>query len=56
MNEIQEKIRRKQIQHCWKSSGLLYVNLDINLAPTEIEQINTNFKVNFNVEIHISEI
>ena len=55
MNEIQLKINRKQIQHCWKSSGLLDVNLDIDLTPTEIEQINYNFEDNFDVKIHISE-
>jgi hypothetical protein len=38
-----------------RSSGLLDVNLDIDLTPTEIEQINSNFEDNFDVEIHISE-
>ena len=55
MNEIQLKISRKQTQHCWKSSGLLDVNLDIDLTPTEIEQIISNLEDNFDVEIHISE-
>jgi hypothetical protein len=54
MNEILEKISRKQIQHCWRSSGLLDVNLDIDLTPTEIEQINSTFEDNFDVEIHIN--
>ena len=36
-------------------SGLLDVNLDIDLTPTEIEQINSTFEDNFDVEIHISE-
>ena len=39
----------------FESSGLLDVNLDIDLTPTKIEQINSNFEDNFDVEIHISE-